>query len=225
MKWICRTAAVIMAMVGSGIASAVPYGAPPGYPPPVPGPAMSAPGYYGPGPARALPPGSRGATPVARLERGLEQLRNFLAGGSPNAVALEKFLEQNLARFFDFETMARWVAGPLYRQMNAQQKNHFQTRLQNLFFEALARQLGIYSRGLPRVVFDRPRRTGEREVVVRARVYPRNGYPVRLAFRFHYGRKGWRIYDVASNGQSAVSYYRGYFNRLVRQRGLAALSR
>ena len=37
------------------------------------------------------------------------------------------------------------------------------------------------------------------------------------------GPQGWKIYDVGTNGNSAVAYYRAYFNNLIRTQGYAAL--
>jgi ABC-type transporter MlaC component len=65
----------------------------------------------------------------------------------------------------------------------------------------------------------RPRQRGRSEVVVSARVSPPRGYPVRVDFRFMDGPEGWKIYDVASNGSSAVIYYRNYFQSRLHRGG------
>ena len=67
------------------------------------------------------------------------------------------------------------------------------------------------------------RRQGYDQVVVTARVIPSNSFPIRIDFRFMQGPGGWKIYDVGTNGNSAVAYYRAYFNNLIRTRGFAAL--
>jgi phospholipid transport system substrate-binding protein len=40
-----------------------------------------------------------------------------------------------------------------------------------------------------------------------------SGYPANLDFRFYRGKTGWKVFDVAANGSSALTYYRQYFAR------------
>jgi hypothetical protein len=58
-----------------------------------------------------------------------------------------------------------------------------------------------------------PRRTGTYTVVAGGEFYHRGGPHIRLLFHFYLSSKGWRIYDVTSNGVSAVAgLRRRYFN-------------
>jgi phospholipid transport system substrate-binding protein len=43
-----------------------------------------------------------------------------------------------------------------------------------------------------------------------------SAYPARIDFRFYRGAEGWKVYDVAANGQSAVAYYRREFRQMMR---------
>jgi phospholipid transport system substrate-binding protein len=164
-------------------------------------------------------PDMRTSTPVELLRDGIWRTRAYLAE-NPGAANVEhlKFLEENISHYFDFERMAYWVGGDHYRRMNAQEKYHFQNRLRDMFFSALARQLGVFSRPLPRVAFGRPRMIGPNEMQVSARVIPERGYPVRIQFRFFRTPNCWKVYDVTSNGVSAVVYYRDFFRKQLRQR-------
>jgi phospholipid transport system substrate-binding protein len=40
-----------------------------------------------------------------------------------------------------------------------------------------------------------------------------SGYPASIDFRFYQSNEGWKIFDVTANGNSALAYYRQYFNR------------
>ncbi len=68
-----------------------------------------------------------------------------------------------------------------------------------------------------------PRKIAQDEVDVTARIFPANNYPVDVRFSFHRTPRGWLIFDVSTNGISAVNYYRKMFNARARQGGLEAL--
>ena len=92
-----------------------------------------------------------------------------------------------------------------------------------MFFAAFARIVSAYGDAQPQIEFLPPRRQGYEEVVVTARVIPSKNYPIRIDFRFMQGPQGWRIYDVGTNGNSAVAYYRTFFRNLIRSQGYAGL--
>lgn len=164
-------------------------------------------------------------SPAQLLEMGIKVLQDYLKSGDfTNQDEVIKFLDTQLSPFFDFEQMARWSAGFYYQRMNSAQRYIFQANLKKLFFTAFARIVSAYGDAQPRVEFFAPRRQGYDEVVVTARVIPSNNYPIRIDFRFMQGPQGWKIYDVGTNGNSAIAYYRAYFRNLIRSRGLSALT-
>ncbi len=164
-------------------------------------------------------------SPAQLLELGIKVLQDYLRTGNfKNQDEVINFLDTQLSPFFDFEQMARWAAGYYYQRMNSAQRYIFQSNLKKLFFAAFARIISAYGDAQPRVQFFPPRRQGYDEVVVTARVIPSNNYPIRIDFRFMQGPQGWKIYDVGTNGNSAIAYYRAYFRNLIRGRGFAALT-
>ena len=52
---------------------------------------------------------------------------------------------------FDFDGLSRWAAGPIHRELSAQQKLRLSGRIQSMFMGALARNLGSYTRPMPRI--------------------------------------------------------------------------
>ncbi len=167
-------------------------------------------------------------TPDQILRVGIDELSRFLqsdAAGNPEA--LREFVTTRVAPYFDFAKMARWAAGRYFRRMDENQRSLFTHKLAGMFLEALTRNLGSYANPLPRIdVFHlRSTRFGD-EVTVRALVTPRGGYPMKLDFGLSRTENGeWRVYDVAANGNSAVTYYRNHFARLAGRQGAAALFR
>ena len=163
-------------------------------------------------------------SPAALLEMGIKVLQDYLKTGElDNNDKVMNFLDTQLSPFFDFEQMARWSAGFHYVRMNSAQQYIFQANMKKMFFAAFARIVTAYGDAQPQVEFLPPRRQGYEEVVVTARVIPSKSYPIRIDFRFMQGPQGWKIYDVGTNGNSAVAYYRAFFRNLIRSQGYAGL--
>lgn len=163
-------------------------------------------------------------SPAELLEIGVKYIQEYLKNTTPEEQEqMFVFLDHQIAPFFDFDQMARWVAGYHYNLMNSAQKYIFQNKLKKLFFSSFARIVNAYGDKHPRLVFLPARKRGYEEVIVPARIYPSRGYTIRIDFRFLKGPKGWKIYDVGTNGNSAVSYFRSYFNNIIRTQGVGSL--
>jgi phospholipid transport system substrate-binding protein len=161
------------------------------------------------------------ATPDQVVRRGLDRLTGFLMGAqNPSPEAIRAFLDHEIAPNFDFAYMARWAAGPMYRRLSAAQHARMTVVLKDLFLAALAKNLGSYSRPAPRVdVYPARASANGRRATVHARVVSANGMLSGLNFRFYWNEQGWRIFDVAANGASAVAYYRSYFGEMFKRYG------
>lgn len=170
---------------------------------------------------------ARPATPDQMLKQGLDRLVGYLIGaGNPSPDALRTFLSDEVAPYFDFVYMAQWAAGPLYRRMTPAQNRRLAEKLEFMFLDALARNLGTYARPLPQIqIF--PARAGRsgNEATVDTRVITDAGGLVHLEFRCYWSGEGWKIYDVSANGASAVAFYRGYFTTMIRRYGPEAALR
>lgn len=186
-----------------------------GYPPPPPGPYIA---------GTQQKPVSQ--TPLDVLRAGIDQLQDFIASGE--IYDLEKFeayVNRQVKPFFDFEEMSLLVAGPYFKNMAAAEREQFKVRLEGMFLRAFMRQVSQHAGPQPQIDFLRPRFRGPDEVEALARVLFQDGSVKRLVFRFHRGDQGWKIYDVAANGTSAVLYYRRHFISQARQHGPDALLR
>ena len=163
-------------------------------------------------------------TPDQLIRQAVDRLTGFLAAdpeASPGVVL--DFVTREIAPYFDFPYMAQWAAGPLLHRLDPGQRAALGEQLQEMFLEALARNLGSIERPLPRVeIF--PARPGQsmNDAVVYARVW-RAGMQTRLEFRFYWTGFDWKVYDAAANGASAVAYYRRYFGTMLRRHGPDAL--
>ncbi len=179
---------------------------------------------YGYSQPYAYYPNYQQQSPAQLLETGVRVLQDYLKSGELGSLDnIVGFLDSQLSQFFDFDQMAQWAAGYHYNRLNSAQQYIFKSNLKKMFFAAFARIVSAYGDTQPRIKFFPPRRQGYEEVVVTARVMPVNSYPIRIDFRFMQGSQGRKIYDVGTNGNSAVAYYRAYFNNLIRTQGYAGL--
>lgn len=180
----------------------------------------------GPGGAAYAAPG-HGAwyvPPDQIVRRGIDRLTGFVIGVpelTPENLAA--FVEHEIAPLFDFNYMTRWAAGRHYRGLDPTQRAGLAHTVRQLFLDALVHNMGTYVEPLPVIDIFPARATGPRESRVRARVVGGDGRRVHLEFRFYWSRAGWKIYDVTADGASAVAYYRGYIDRMLREQGADAL--
>ena len=140
--------------------------------------------------------------------------------------AARAFLDERVAPHFDFDVMARRTAGPFYHRFTPTEREAFTARLRALFIEALAGNLTSGTPAAPRVDVYPTRflRWGD-EASVLARVTSSPSAPIWMTFRFHRTPGGWKAFDAAANGFSAVSHFRAYFAALARRYGPEVLHR
>ena len=150
------------------------------------------------------------------LESSLYWLQDMSGVDDPrDPAAIISLMEDQAARFFDFSYMAYLVAGPSYTRLNVLERSHFQNRIRDRLFSGLAYKMGMQSPRLPRFRPVMPVQTSLWSWTAGGEFYHRGGPNIRLIFHFYMTPRGWRIYDVTSNGMSAVAgLRRSYFANL-----------
>lgn len=158
------------------------------------------------------------------VRQGVDRLIGFLVGSTePTPAGILTFVESQIAPYFDFDYMARWVAGPSARNLDAGQRERLIQKLRALFLTALANNLGSFRRPLPEVrVYSARGGRSAKETLVPVRVIIPAAQVMRLGFRFYWTGRSWKMFDVSANGASAVAYYRRYFSEEIRRHGLEA---
>jgi phospholipid transport system substrate-binding protein len=164
---------------------------------------------YGPRPG-SYAPSQRvhpGVEATATLREGLDKLTVFLnREEAPNKLQVAAFLDGTIAPYFDFDYMAKWVAGQGYSAMSTEQRAALAASLEARFLGTLAGKLAKYKG--QQVRFFRPRSGPRGAVSVPVGILRPGGYPSKLDFRMYRADDGWKVYDVMANGRSAVAYYR-----------------
>jgi len=152
----------------------------------------------------------------ARLKEGMDRLLKFLGEqDSMNKLQVAAFLDREIAPYFDFDSMAQWVAGPAYRSMSPKERSELTAWLESDFLSVLASNLVGYQGQQFRMLT--PRRGPRGAVNINVAILRADTYPSTLQFRMAPSDQGWRVYDVVANGRSASSYYRVQFQRMAGQ--------
>ena len=153
--------------------------------------------------------------PAAMLRDGVNKLIGFMEREEqPSAEELSRFLDKEIAPFFDFDYMAQVASGPMYRYMSEEQRGRMTDEIQTQFLGTLASRLGAFGGQQVRFLNTRLGNDGRTASATIAVMNP-GTYPARIDFRFYQSNDGWKVYDVAANGQSAVAHYRREFRRLT----------
>jgi ABC-type transporter MlaC component len=146
------------------------------------------------------------------LETGLFWMQEWT--GPENAsdpASIITLMEERAARHFDFAHIARQVAGIHYTSMNIMDRAHFQNRLRDKLFRELARRFGFFNRRPPTMRPLFPLRTGSNTAMMGTLVRHPGANNVRIYFHFFWSPRGWRIYDVSSNGTKVSTHLRRLF--------------
>ena len=159
------------------------------------------------------------------MESGLYWLQDLSGVDHPrDPASVIALMEDQAARFFDFAYIAYAVAGPDYTHRNALERAHFQNRIRDQLFADLARKMGMYDVRMPGFTALVPRQTSTYTWIAGGDFYHRGGPYIRLLFYFYLSPQGWRIYDVTSNGASAVDGLRqAYFAERAESAGPVTL--
>ena len=158
-------------------------------------------------------------TAIDLMESGLYWMQDLSGVDDPrDPASVIALMEDQMARFFDFAYMSYLVGGPEYARLDAMQRSHFQNRVRDRLFSMLAKEMGMYNVRMPRFRPLTPTQTSSYSWTAGGLIYHPGGPHVRLLFHFYLSPRGWRIYDITSNGVSAVRqlrtrYYKELFDR------------
>ena len=180
------------------------------------------PGSYATGPYPA-PTAYPMRDPRKVVQTGIDKIRMFVESEKlDDAASLQRFVETEVAPFFDFSTMSSLILGHLEYSLDPQQRNAINTMIKQRFLAALVNNLSDYRGGQARLVnVNGNLYRGRVNAIVH--VYRQNQYPTAVELRIARIRGEWKIYDVAANGVSAVAHYRNHVHSVVQRSGIQAL--
>jgi len=163
-------------------------------------------------------PVERPKSPVDLLEGSIKSVSNFLA--QPQQASMDQityFLHQEISPHFDFNYMARWVAGRFYNKMSPEQQEEFTETFVGLFITTFVKKLTHFQNYPPVIGKFTSKRSSENEATASVNVYQETGGSIQVDFKFIRTPAGWKVIDVRANGISALLYYRNYFMEQIRR--------
>lgn len=152
---------------------------------------------------------------IARLQADREQL-------NARPELIYDLVNELIIPHFDFHSMSKWVLGRNWRQASDEQKEKFTHEFRTLLVRTYAKALLEYSdneiKYLPVQV-----NPESNLVQVKTEVQQSGSTKIPINYSMHIRDGGWKVVDVAINGISLVSTYRGTFATEIRNSGMDAL--
>ena len=189
---------------------------------------LSALGYAEAKPTSALPSQS----PKEILEQStadiIKKLNAQRAQFKAHPELVNQLVEETLLPHIDFITASKLVMGKYWRRATKQQKLDFIRQFRSLL-------LRFYSTGLagylveneidPNMFVFLPVRAAEgaKQVKVSSELHTPSGKIVMIRYSMHFGRKGWKVYDVSVDGISVITTYRTSFATEIQRKGIDGL--
>jgi phospholipid transport system substrate-binding protein len=130
--------------------------------------------------------------------------------------------EEKILPHFDFERMSRMVLGKHWGRATKEQQQQFIAEFRSLLIRTYASALTKYRN---QTIEYKPFRAqpGDTEVTVKTQIIQPGAQPLPIDYSLVKKEDGWKVYDVAIEGVSLVTNYRGQFSTEVRQSGMDGL--
>ncbi|EGZ51230.1 MlaC/ttg2D family ABC transporter substrate-binding protein [Neisseria wadsworthii] len=167
------------------------------------------------------------ATPqqaVSQVQTSADQVLNILskADGSNNA-SVRKQAENYAMPHFDFQRMTALAIGNPWRSASPTQQKALTDEFKTLLIRTYSGTMLQYKNAKVNVAPNPTVNKGGKEVVVRAQITPAGGKTVNMDFTTYQSGGKYRAYNVAIEGASLVTVYRGQFGETIKTKGIDGL--
>ena len=123
---------------------------------------------------------------------------------------------------FDFISMSKWVLGKHWKTASESQRNEFVTQFKSLLIRTYARALLEYS-GQKIKYFPVKQNPNSNLAVVKTELTSKSSAQLPILYRMHQKNEEWKVVDVAVDGVSLVTTYRGSFATQIKKNGFDSL--
>lgn len=123
---------------------------------------------------------------------------------------------------FDFISMSKWVLGKNWKSASEEQRSEFIEQFKTLLVRTYARALLEYS-GQEIKYYPVEQNPKSNLALVKTELTSSGAKPFPVAYRMHQKDEEWKVVDVAVDGVSLVSTYRGSFATQIKKNGLDSL--
>ena len=131
-------------------------------------------------------------------------------------------VEAKVLPHFDFERMTRLAVGKGWRTASPEQKATMVAEFRNLLVRTY---INAFTRYQDQTVDVKPFRmpAGSDEVTVKTVILKPGAQPITVDYEMEKTDSGWKVYDLAVEGVSLVTTYRGTFADQIAQSGIDGL--
>ena len=136
-------------------------------------------------------------------------------------VRLERYISEKVTDTFDFRKMTQMVMGQFWRKASNEQKAEIALLFRDMLVRTYSSALLNYSETKIQYA---PERVNKRKAVVPTTVAQSGGASIPINYKlFQNKAKQWRVYDVAIDGISLLTSYRGVFKNHIKRGGIDGL--
>jgi phospholipid transport system substrate-binding protein len=173
-------------------------------------------GLGAPAPARAQ------SNPMDVVKATVSQALDVLRDQSTPLAQRQEKLRGIVSASFDFREMSRSAMGYHWRSLSPDQRQEFTHVFTTFIEDSYLAKINDYSN--QRVDYLSWRNNGGPEYAqVKTNIVQTGKQPISFNFLLLNRGKGWKIYDVTVDAISIIANYRNQFNRVMNNKGYAAL--
>jgi len=158
---------------------------------------------------------------VGQIRQNATQVLSILKGG--DADGARRKAEAYALPYFDFQRMTALAVGNPWRQATDMQKQALTREFQTLLIRTYSGTMLQFKNAKVNVKDNPVVNKGGKEIVVRVEVSNSGENPVNMDFPTSQSGSRYRVYNVAVEGASLVTVYRGQFNETVKNKGIDGL--
>ncbi len=152
----------------------------------------------------------------------IEKIESQRSALEENPSQIYELVNELVIPHFDFISMSKWVLGKNWKSANEAQRNEFIEQFKTLLVRTYARALLEYS-GQEVKYFPVEQNPKSNLAVVKTELTSEGSQPFPVAYRMHQKNEEWKVVDVAVDGVSLVSTYRGSFASQIKKEGFDSL--
>jgi phospholipid transport system substrate-binding protein len=123
---------------------------------------------------------------------------------------------------FDFISMSKWVLGKHWKTASETQRSEFITQFKALLVRTYARALLEYS-GQNIKYYPVEQNPQSNLAVVKTELTSSSSAQLPILYRMHQKNEEWKVVDIAVDGVSLVTTYRGSFATQIKKNGFESL--
>ena len=158
---------------------------------------------------------------VGQIRQNATQVLSILKGG--DADGARRKAEAYALPYFDFQRMTALAVGNPWRQATDMQKQALTREFQTLLIRTYSGTMLQFKNAKVNVKDNPVVNKGGKEIVVRVEVSNSGEKPVNMDFSTYQSGSRYRVYNVAVEGASLVTVYRGQFNETFKNKGIDGL--